>query len=62
MACQLTSGERDLAGGRIFQTEHWVVEHCAGTLGVGTLILKPLRHIVGRAEMRWRLPHAGEGA
>src|SRR5262249_44990661 len=51
MACQLTAGERGLAGGRIFQTEHWVVEHCIGTLGVGTLILKPFRHIVGLADM-----------
>jgi len=51
MACQLTAGERELAGGRIFQTEHWVVEHCIGTLGVGTLILKPFRHIVGLADM-----------
>jgi diadenosine tetraphosphate (Ap4A) HIT family hydrolase len=51
MACQLTAGERDLLGGRIFQTENWVVEHCIGTLGVGTLILKPLRHIVGLADM-----------
>jgi diadenosine tetraphosphate (Ap4A) HIT family hydrolase len=50
MACQLTAGERDLLGGRIFQTEHWVVEHCIGTPGVGTLILKPLRHIVGLAD------------
>src|SRR5262249_49910780 len=41
MACLLTAGERELTGGRIFQTEHWVVEHCIGTLGVGTLILKP---------------------
>src|SRR5262249_9430109 len=32
-------------------TGHWVVEHCVGTLGVGTLILKPLRHIVGLADM-----------
>jgi diadenosine tetraphosphate (Ap4A) HIT family hydrolase len=51
MACQLIAGERKLIGGRIFQTEHWVVEHCVGTLGVGTLILKPFRHVVGLAEM-----------
>jgi diadenosine tetraphosphate (Ap4A) HIT family hydrolase len=51
MACQLTAGGRDLVGGRIFQSEHWVVEHCVGTLGVGTLILKPLRHITGLDEM-----------
>ena len=51
MACQLTAGEHELVGGRIFQTEHWVVEHCIGTLGVGTLSLKPFRHIVGLADM-----------
>jgi diadenosine tetraphosphate (Ap4A) HIT family hydrolase len=51
MACQLTAGERELVGGSIFRTDHWVVEHCIGTLGVGTLILKPLRHIVGLADM-----------
>jgi ATP adenylyltransferase len=39
MACQLTAGEREVTGGRIFQTEHWVVEHRIRTLGVGTLIL-----------------------
>lgn len=47
IACQLTAGERHLVGGRISQGEHWVVEHCIGTLGVGTLILKPFRHVVG---------------
>ena len=51
MACQLTAGERELVGGSIFRTDHRVVEHCIGTLGVGTLILKPLRHIVGLADM-----------
>lgn len=51
MACQLTAGERDLAGGRIAESEHWVVEHCIGTLGVGALILKPYRHIIGLDEM-----------
>src|SRR5262245_18537277 len=51
MACQLTSGERAPVSRRVFQTEHWVVEHCIGTLGVGTLILKPLRHIVGLADL-----------
>lgn len=51
MACLLTAGERELPGGRIFQTQHWVVEHCVGTLGLGALILKPFRHIVGLADM-----------
>jgi diadenosine tetraphosphate (Ap4A) HIT family hydrolase len=44
LACRLTDGGQDLPGGRIFATRHWVVEHCIGPLGVGTLIVKPLRH------------------
>lgn len=43
-ACQLTDGQQDLPGGRIHRTQHWVVEHCTGPLGVGTLIVKPVRH------------------
>jgi diadenosine tetraphosphate (Ap4A) HIT family hydrolase len=44
LACDLINGKRDLPGGRIFETAHWVVEHCIGPLGVGTLIVKPFRH------------------
>lgn len=44
LACDLTSGKRALPGGRIFSTDHWVVEHCVGPLGVGTLLVKPFRH------------------
>ena len=44
LGCGLTGGKLDLPGGRIYATEHWVVEHCIGPLGVGTLIVKPLRH------------------
>lgn len=44
LACALADGTLDLPGGRIYATGHWVVEHCIGTLGVGTLIVKPLRH------------------
>ena len=35
-----------LPGGRIYETPHWLVEHCVGPLGVGTLIVKPKRHVV----------------
>lgn len=45
LACELTSGLRELPGGRIHETHSWVVEHCVGPLGVGSLILKPKRHI-----------------
>ena len=43
-ACRLIEGAAPLPGGRIHVTEHWVVEHCTGPLGVGTLIVKPFRH------------------
>jgi diadenosine tetraphosphate (Ap4A) HIT family hydrolase len=46
MACELTAGARELPGGRIAETRDWVVEHCVGPLGVGTLIVKPKRHIL----------------
>jgi diadenosine tetraphosphate (Ap4A) HIT family hydrolase len=46
LACDLAAGRVDLPGGVIEQTEHWLVEHCVGALGVGTLIVKPKRHVV----------------
>jgi diadenosine tetraphosphate (Ap4A) HIT family hydrolase len=46
LGCNLADGTLDLPGGRIFATSHWVVEHCIGPLGVGTLIVKPFRHCV----------------
>ena len=45
LGCDLTSGRIDLPGGRIYETAHWVVEHCIGPLGVGSLIVKPFRHV-----------------
>ncbi len=39
--CDLSHGRVHLPGGSIHRTDHWVVEHCAGPLGVGTLIVKP---------------------
>lgn len=45
-ACDLAAGRIDLPGGRVHETDHWLVEHCVGPLGVGTLIVKPRRHIV----------------
>jgi diadenosine tetraphosphate (Ap4A) HIT family hydrolase len=46
LACDLAEGRRDLPGGRIHETAHWIVEHCVGPLGVGTLVVKPRRHVV----------------
>jgi ATP adenylyltransferase len=43
-ACELANGSKTLLGGPIGESLHWRVEHCQGTLGVGTLIVKPKRH------------------
>ncbi len=51
LACELTSGARPLPGGRVYATNAWVVEHCVGPLGVGTLLVKPFRHCTGVAEL-----------
>lgn len=45
VACGLAAGTIDLPGGAIHQTPWWRVEHCIGPLGVGTLIVKPMRHV-----------------
>ena len=46
LACDLASGRRPLPGGLIHETEAWRVEHCVGPLGVGTLVVKPKRHVL----------------
>ncbi len=51
LACDLTAGRQPLPGGRILRTDHWTVEHCIGPLGVGTLIIKPLRHVLRFTEL-----------
>lgn len=50
-ACALSSGEKPLPGGLVFRTEHWLVEHCVGPLGLGTLIVKPERHVTAVGEL-----------
>ena len=40
-----------LPGGVIAETDQWHVEHCVGPLGVGTLVVKPTRHITRVSEM-----------
>ncbi|MEJ7584609.1 MAG: hypothetical protein WKF43_11110 [Acidimicrobiales bacterium] len=49
MACDLAAGRRALPGGLIFGTGHWLVEHCVGPLGLGTLVVKPRRHVTSVA-------------
>jgi diadenosine tetraphosphate (Ap4A) HIT family hydrolase len=51
LACSLSDGRRPLPGGLIHRTEHWLVEHCIGPLGLGTLIVKPERHVIAIADL-----------
>jgi diadenosine tetraphosphate (Ap4A) HIT family hydrolase len=44
-------GSLDLPGGRVYETGHWVAEHCVGPLGVGTLLLKPRRHCLNVGDL-----------
>ncbi|MEV5573716.1 hypothetical protein AB0L06_27055 [Spirillospora sp. NPDC052269] len=51
LACDLASGRRPLPGGRVAEHAGWVVEHAVGPLGVGTLVVKPLRHVLHVADL-----------
>ena len=51
IACDLTAGREPLAGGAIADSGSWRVEHTVGPLGVGTLIVKPVRHVLHVAEL-----------
>ena len=51
LACDLTAGRKEPPGGCIFENEHLRVEHCIGPLGVGTLIVKPRRHVLHLADL-----------
>ncbi|MBI2781464.1 MAG: hypothetical protein HYX55_06690 [Chloroflexi bacterium] len=50
-ACELIERPEGVAGGRIATLGNWVVEHCIGPLGVGTVIVKPARHVVHLADL-----------
>jgi len=51
LACDLAAGRIPLPGGVIHETQHWLVEHCVGPLGVGTLLVKPKRHVTRVSEL-----------
>lgn len=51
LACDLTAGRAPLPGGSVLRTDSWVVEHCVGPLGLGTVVVKPTRHVVRVAEL-----------
>ena len=51
LACDLTNGNRPLPGGSIWESKGWIVEHCVGPLPLGTLIVKPRRHVLRFSEL-----------
>ena len=51
LACDLTEGRQPLPGGLIARFDGWRVEHCIGPFGVGTLIVKPARHVESLAAL-----------
>lgn len=46
LACELNSGVREPPGGCIHEAAGWRVEHCVGPLAIGTLVVKPVRHVL----------------
>ena len=48
--CEMTAAN-GVPGGTIHETAHWIVDHCVGPLGIGTLIVRPKRHIVHVADL-----------
>src|SRR5689334_14085536 len=51
LACDLAEGRVPLPGGVIHETPCWFVEHTAGPLNLGTLIMKPKRHVTRVSEL-----------
>lgn len=51
LACELIERPAGVAGGRIATLGNWVVEHCIGPLGVGTVVVKPARHVIHLADL-----------
>src|SRR5436190_1472537 len=51
LACEIVSGRLPVPGGELHQTDSWIVDHSIGPLGVGTLIVKPKRHVVHVADL-----------
>lgn len=45
LACELNARPDLVPGGRIATVGGWIVEHCVGPLGVGTVVVKPERHV-----------------
>lgn len=51
-SCDLIHGRKEAPGGRILTTDLWLVEHCIGPLPLGTLVLKPRRHVLAFSDLQ----------
>lgn len=51
LPCDIAAGRVAVPGGVIHRTRHWVVEHSIGQLPLGTLIVKPVRHVLHVADL-----------
>lgn len=51
MACDLVAHPEGVPGGRVASMDGWVVEHCIGPLGIGTMVVKPARHVVHLSDL-----------
>jgi ATP adenylyltransferase len=51
LGCDLLAGRRELPGGIIHQTGHWVVNHVVGPLNLGTVVVAPHRHVMAVADL-----------
>jgi diadenosine tetraphosphate (Ap4A) HIT family hydrolase len=50
--CDMCDGKYDSPpGGLVWQSPRWVVDHCVGPLGIGTLIVKPTRHVIAVGDL-----------
>jgi diadenosine tetraphosphate (Ap4A) HIT family hydrolase len=50
-ACAANANSELVPGGVIHETRQWLIDHCVGPLGIGTLIVRPKRHITRVAEL-----------
>ena len=50
-SCAYTSGERHAPGGRVYENEHWLVEHVGSPWVTGTMVVKTKVH----REALWEL-------
>ena len=45
LGCAFASGQKTPPGGVLLRTDSWMVNHCVGPLGLGTMVIAPTRHV-----------------